>query len=60
MLLRSIIVTPRMRRVSRNLFQLSLLEQIPVTPRMRRVSRNASVSGTVHAFDGHASHEACE
>ena len=53
-------VTPRMRRVSRNLGFDDLNAAVGVTPRMRRVSRNKKAKEKERQKAGHASHEACE
>ena len=53
-------VTPRMRRVSRNLQRFSFRGQSRVTPRMRRVSRNCGEEYEMILTTSHASHEACE
>ena len=53
-------VTPRMRRVSRNVCPKSQRAGQAVTPRMRRVSRNFLAVCSFAAPIRHASHEACE
>ena len=53
-------VTPRERRVSRNVAKGKNTFEFPVTPRERRVSRNLAKLNLVNPPSGHASREACE